>query len=186
MKRSLLFGGFGFGLVSLFVFATVAYAEKWMYAHLGLAGAYLFWTALFILLGGTVFGLLVRGRWRLPKFYLLFGCAFFAYAIAWMAAYFVLRDGAGEWFGSIAGSILMSFVFAAGFEVISSMWRFSAILFIGNSTGYFLGSALNNAIGGTFGMLVWGLLYGVCLGAAIGIVLYWAQHQSALTGKSTA
>ena len=71
LVRSLLTGGLGFGLVSLCVFATVAFGERWMYEHLGLLGAYLAWTALFILLGGGVLGSLVVGRWRLPRFYLL-------------------------------------------------------------------------------------------------------------------
>ena len=59
LRRSLLMGGLGFGLVSLCVFATVAFAERWMYTRLGLFGAYLTWTALFILLGGGVLGSLV-------------------------------------------------------------------------------------------------------------------------------
>jgi len=83
LKHSLLIGGIGFACVSLLVFATVAFGERWMYPNLGLAGAYLAWTALFILLGGGVLGSLVTGFWRLPKFYLLFGIAFFAYAAGW-------------------------------------------------------------------------------------------------------
>ena len=55
-----------------------------MYRTLGLAGSYLTWTVLFILLSGPVFGPLVVVRWRLPRFYLLFGLAFFAYAAGWM------------------------------------------------------------------------------------------------------
>jgi len=120
LGRSLLIGGLGFCLVSLCVFATVAFAERWMYEQLGLLGAYLAWTALFILLGGGVLGSLVVGKWRLPKFYLLFGAAFFAYAVGWVAAYFIWRDGVGEWLGSLAGSLLMSFVLAAGFSVVMS------------------------------------------------------------------
>ena len=86
----------GFCLASLCVFATVAFAERWMYARLGLYGAYLAWTALFILLGGGVLGPLAVGRWRMPRFYLLFGLAFFAYAAGWVVAYFILRGSAGR------------------------------------------------------------------------------------------
>ena len=100
-----MIGGLGFCAVSLAVFATVAFAERWMYRNLGLLGAYLVWTALFILLGGGVLGSLVVGRWRLPKFYLLYGVAFFSYAVGWVVAYIMLRGVAGEWLGSIAGSI---------------------------------------------------------------------------------
>src|SRR5687768_1741716 len=91
LSRSIVIGAIGFGLASLVVFATVAFGERWMYAQLGLWGAYLVWTALFILLGGAALGSLVVGRWRLPRFYLLYGIAFFAYAIGWIGAYFTLR-----------------------------------------------------------------------------------------------
>jgi len=87
LSRSILIGAIGFCLVSLVVFATVAFGERWMYRTLGLTGAYLAWTVLFILLGGAVLGSLVVGRWRLPRFYLIFGLAFFAYAAGWVAAF---------------------------------------------------------------------------------------------------
>ncbi len=177
LARSLLTGGVGFSLASLCVFATVAFAERWMYAQLSLFGAYLVWTLLFILLGGGVLGSLVVGRWRLPKFYLLFGAAFFAYAVGWVASYFILRGAAGEWVGSIAGSLLMGVVLAAGFGVISSALMLSAVLFVANSIGYFLGSMLNDAIGGRTGMLLWGAVYGLCLGAGLGAVLHLAQSR---------
>ena len=177
--RSLLTGGLGFCLVSLCVFATVAFAERWMYERLGLAGAYLVWTALFILLGGGVLGQLVVGRWRLPRFYLLFGLAFFAYAAGWVGAYFILRGAAGEWGGSLAGSLLMGFVLAVGFGVARSALNLSAVLFVANSVGYFLGSALNDSVGGSAGMLLWGAVYGLCLGAGLGAALHLAQSRRA-------
>ena len=178
-QRSLLTGGLGFCLVSLCVFATVAFAERWMYAHLGLAGAYLAWAALFILLGGGVLGSLVVGRWRLPRFYLLFGPAFFAYAVGWVGAYFTLRGAAGEWVGSFAGSLLMGSVLALGFGVARSALSLSAALFVANSVGYFLGSVLNDSVGGSAGMLLWGAVYGLCLGAGLGAALYLAQSRRA-------
>ena len=61
LARALAIGTVGFGLVSSGVFATVAFGERWMYTHLGLLGAYLAWTALFILAGGAVLGSLVAG-----------------------------------------------------------------------------------------------------------------------------
>src|SRR6201991_514259 len=80
LGRSIATGGIGFSVVSLCVFATVAFAERWMYQNLGLPGSYLAWIALFILLSGAVFGSLVVDHWRLPRFYLLFALAFFAYS----------------------------------------------------------------------------------------------------------
>lgn len=173
--KSLLTGAIGFGLVSLCVFATVAFGERWMYQNLGLAGAYLAWTIMFIALGGAVLGSLVVGQWRLPKFYLLYGLAFFVYAVNWTAAYFLLRGAAGEWVGSLAGSVLMALVFAAGFQKLGAMLKFTVILFVANSLGYFLGSALNDSLRGSSGMLLWGVAYGVFLGAGIGAVLHYAQ-----------
>ena len=179
LARSLLTGGLGFCLVSLCVFATVAFAERWMYARLGLSGAYLAWTALFILLGGGVMGSLVVGRWRLPRFYLLFGLAFLAYAAGWVGAYFALRGAAGEWVGSLAGSLLMGTVLAAGLGAARSALSLSAVLFVAHSVGYFLGSALNDAVGGRAGMLLWGGVYGLCLGAGLGAALHFAQARRA-------
>ena len=178
LTRSALIAALGFSLVSLCVFATVAFAERWMYRHLGVLGAYLAWTALFILLGGGVLGSLVIGRWRLPRFYLLYGAAFFAYAIGWIAAYFTLRGAAGEWVGSLVGSILMAFVFAAWFRVLRSMLQLSLILFVANSAGYFLGSSGYDLTGGRAGMLLWGVLYGLFLGAGMGAVIQKSQMLS--------
>lgn len=177
--RSLVTGGAGFCLVSLCVFATVAFAERWMYARLGLFGAYLAWTALFILLGGAVLGSLVVGRWRLPRFYLLFSAAFFAYAVAWVGAYFSLRGAAGEWVGSVTGSLFMGFVLAAGLGVMRSTLKLSVTLMVAHSVGYFLGSALNEVVRGPAGMLLWGVMYGLWLGAGLGAALFFAQARHA-------
>ncbi|HEX6625610.1 MAG TPA: hypothetical protein VF064_17980 [Pyrinomonadaceae bacterium] len=178
LGRAALVGGVGFCVVSLCVFGTVAFAERWMYARLGQLGAYAAWTALFIALGGGVLGALVAGRWRLPRFYVLFGAAFFAYAAGWVGAYFVLRGAAGEWAGSVLGSVLMGTVFAAGFGVLREALKLSAVLFTANSFGYFLGAALNETFGGAAGMLLWGAVYGLALGAGLGAVLHLAQTKS--------
>jgi hypothetical protein len=174
-------GGVGFAVASLCVFATVAFAERWMYTQLGQLGAYLAWIILFVGLGGALLGTLVIGRWELPRFYILFGAAFFAYAVAWVCAYFALRGGAGEWVGSLVGSLMMGIVFAAGFKTPDASLQFAAILFVANSIGYFIGSALDYSIGGRPGMLLWGIVYGLFLGAGIGAVLQLAQARS--TGR---
>ncbi len=178
LSRAVVIGGVGFGIASLCVFATVAFGERWMYTQLGVLGAYHVWTVLFILLGGAVLGSLVVGRWRLPKFYLLYGIAFLAYAVGWVGAYFTLKGTTGEWVGSVAGSVLMALVFAAGFGAMRSVVKLSVILFIANSLGYFAGSALNDYVGGKGGMLLWGISYGLCLGAGIGAVLRVGQQKS--------
>jgi hypothetical protein len=154
-----------------------------MYTQLSALGAYLAWTILFILLGGGVLGSVVVGKWRLPRFYALFALAFFAYAVGWVGSYFALGDGTGEWVGSLAGSVLMATVLAFGFSATSSTLIFAAYLFVANSVGYFLGSALNDAIRGRPGMLLWGVLYGLFLGAGLGAVLHLAQVRGGLRAQ---
>jgi len=112
LAKSIVTGAIGFCVVSLCVFATVAFAERWMYQNLGMFGSYIAWIVLLILLSGAVFGSLVVGRWRLPQFYLLWTLAFFGYAAAWMVAYFTLGSTKGELVGALAGSILMALVIA--------------------------------------------------------------------------
>ena len=173
LSRAVVRGGIGFCLVSLAVFATVAFGERWMYARLGQAGAYVAWTLAFIVLGGVVLGTVVDGsRWR---FYLLWGVAFFAYAAGWVAAYFVVRGLAGELLGSLLGSLLLTTVFALGFSASRLIPKLSLLLFVGNSAGYFLGSAINDYIGGRAGMLLWGLIYGLLLGTALATLLHLLQ-----------
>lgn len=129
----------------------------------------------------------MSGYWRLPRFFLLFGLAFFAYAFGWTGAYFALGGAAGEWIGSLAGSILMAVVFALGFGIVRSTLVFALILFAANSLGYFLGSALNDLLGGKIGMLSWGGSFGLFLGTALGAVLYYAQksQRGSIPGPST-
>jgi hypothetical protein len=175
LRRAALRGAAGFALASLCVFATVAFAERWMYARLGLWGAYLAWTALFVLLGGAALAPLAGGRWRGPKFYPLFGLIFFAYAVGWVGAYFALGGAAGEWAGALAGSLLMAIVLAACFGAARSAPLLWAVLFASHTAGYFAGSALNELLGGRAGMLAWGGLYGLCFGAGLGAALRLAR-----------
>ena len=178
LTEAIIRGGVGFAVASLCVFTTVAFAERWMYINLGILPTYLVWTILFIGLGGAMLGSLVVERWPLPKFYLLFGAAFLAYAVGWIAAYFTLRGSAGEWLGSLVGSLMMAIVFSAAFKRPNQLLKFFTILFLTNSFGYFLGSALNDSVTGRPGMLLWGVAYGLFLGSGIGVVLHLAQSRA--------
>jgi hypothetical protein len=73
----------------------------------------------------------------------------------------------------------MRLVLAAGFGVARSTLNLSAVLFVANSAGYFLGSALNERLGGEAGMLLWGGVYGLCLGTGFGAVIHFAQARHA-------
>jgi len=181
LAKSIVTGTIGFGLVSLCVFATVAFGERWLYQNLGLFGAYITWIVLFIVLSGAVFGsLVVVDRWRLPKFYLLWAVAFFAYAAAWMIAYFTVGRTVGELVGALAGSIFMALVIATGFRTLGSLVKLSAVLFVSNALGYFLGAALFDALSEPTGMLLFGVVYGVFFGAGIGAALQLAQQSKSL------
>jgi len=175
LGRSLLIGSFGFCFASLCVFATVAFAERWMYRNLGFSGAYVAWTVLFIFLGGALLSPLVIGPDRVWRFQIVFGMAFLLYAVGWVASYFTLRGIAGELAGSLLGSILMALAIALAFGVMKTFFAQTAALFIANSAGYFLGDLLNNSIRGKTGMLLWGIIYGLCLGAGLGLSIFLAQ-----------
>jgi hypothetical protein len=175
LSRSILIGGVGFCFASLCVFATVAFAERWMYRNLGLGGAYTVWTALFIFLGGALMSPLVIGPGRLWRFMFLFGMAFLLYAVGWVSSYFTLRGFKGEMGGAIAGSILMALVISLAFGVIRTFFTQAAALFIANSVGYFLGGGINHSMYGKIGMLLWGAVYGLFLGAGLGLSLFLAQ-----------
>ena len=175
LSHSLMIGSFGFCFASLLVFATVAFAERWMYQNLGLGGAYFVWTALFIFLGGTLLSPLVIGPGRWRRFQLLFGLAFLLYAIGWIGSYFTLRGVAGEWLGSLVGSILMALIITMTFGVTKTFFTQTAVLFIANSAGYFLGGLIDYSIRGKTGMLLWGVIYGLCLGAGLGLSIFLAQ-----------
>jgi hypothetical protein len=176
LRRCLLTGSLGFAGASVLVFATVAFAEKWMYQHLGLPFSYGIWTLLFMLSGWAIFNTLVAPPVRGLRFFLIFSLAFLCYAAGWISAYFLLRGAAGEWCGSLAGSVLMGCVIAAGFRSWRSAALISTLLLVTNSFGYFVGSAMNTALGGKLGMLLWGVVYGLCLGAGIGAALHHAQR----------
>ncbi len=174
--KSILVGSLGFCAVSLLVFGTVAFGERWMYATLGLPISYAVWTLLFVLCGALVFNSLVIGALCGARFYLLFAGAFVAYAVGWCGAYFLLRGALGEWCGALLGSVLMAVVFAAGFKQLNAIVRFSLLLFVANAIGYFFGSFLNSTIGGQAGMILWGVSYGLFFGAGLGALLHYAQR----------
>lgn len=171
-------GSLAFGLPSLLVFGTVAYAERELYAALGLWGAYAFWTLLFILPSGVALSPLApAGRRR--RFPLLFAGAFGLYAVGWMAGYFLLRRPLGEHAAEVAASAaasgLLALALAAGLGALNRLPRLFGILFAVNTAGYFLGGALYFALGRPLGMLLWGAVYGILLGAGLGAALAGAH-----------
>lgn len=180
LAQAALRGALGFGLASLVVFGTVAFAERWMYQTLGLYGAYAAWTLLFIFPSVMVLRSLVVDPARRRSFPLLFAVAFFLYAVGWMAAYFLLRKSCGEQpaelVGSLLGSALLALTLATGIGAARRFGRLFGLLFAASTTGYFLGGAVYFALGRPVGMLLWGVVYGVLLGAALGAAIHQAQQ----------
>ena len=175
LGRSMLIGSFGFCLASLCVFATVAFAERWMYRNLGLSGAYAIWTVLFIFLGGALLSPIVIGPGRLWRFQLVFGMAFLLYAVGWVGSYFTLRGVAGEWAGSLVGSILMALVIAQAFGVMKTFFAQAASLFIANSAGYFQATCSTTRSVEKPGCCCGADCMGLCLGAGLGLSIFLAQ-----------
>ena len=180
LARAIAIGALGFCVVSLCVFATVAYGEEWMYRTLGVMGAYVTWAVLFVVLSGVVFESLVVVQPRLP-FYLLWAVAFLAYAAVWMLAYFALGGRLGEFTGSLFGSVLLAVVLAAGFSSFKTILKVSAVIFVANALGYFAGAALLDAYRSEAGMLLFGAVYGLLFGAGIGAALQMVQQSSNAT-----
>lgn len=178
ITRYIIHGGLGFCLASLMVFASVAFLEGWMYRTLGLSGAYLVWTVLFIGLGGGVLAPLAGSLVPVFRFYAVFSIGFFLYALGWVSAYFSFGGALGEWIGSLIGSVLLGLTFAIGLGARDLSIRICLVLFAANSLGYFLGSTLNDFLGGKAGMLLWGIVYGLFLGAGFGITIFLIQSTS--------
>ena len=177
LSRSLLFGAIGFGGVSTLVFATVAFGERWLYRRLGIGGTYALWTLIFLLGAGGVLSRLVIGPARTLRFTLLFGCAFLLYAATWMLAYFVLKNQASEWLGSLAGSLLMALIFRGAFSAGDAAGKIIGVLCAGNLAGYFLGRLAWTAAGGKTGMIAWGVIYGIGFGLGLGFTLHACQKK---------
>jgi hypothetical protein len=138
---------------------------------------------LFVALGGFVLKPLVVLARAKRTFCRWFSLAFFAYAASWMASYFTLSRGAGEWLGSLAGSTALSLVLATVFPAWSRFSRIAAVVFVAHSAGYFPGEWLHHSMYGRIGTLLWGVSYGLGFGFGLTQALYLAQTADA---RSTA
>lgn len=183
LRPAIAVGAFGFGVASLFVFASVAFAERWFYQTFGLYGAYVAWTLLFFLPPALALQRLVEHPARRRTFVPLFAVAFVLYAVGWTAGYMLLRHRIGEQpsevVASAAGSLLLALVLSAGLGVMRRFARNFLILLAANTLGYFVGGALYFALGRPWGMVLWGVAYGLALGSALGTVMRLSQPANA-------
>ena len=126
---SVLAGAFGFGAVSVLVFACWAYAGRWFFGHLGEAGTYLAWAFLFMGGAGGLLGRLVIGPGGGRRFCGGFALAFLAYSVVWMAAWFAFSNRLGEVLGALAGTAVFGLLLCAMFRAgrsgrtCSPVWR---------------------------------------------------------------
>ena len=164
-------GSVYFGIVSMLVFATVAFGELWMYRNLTLWGAYFVWTLLFLGLGGVSFLPLIEPGTYRRRFPARFAIGFLGYALIWCCAYFLQPNTRGECVGCGVGSIVLAMVLnppgmgrGGQFQCAGSLCVFSVL-------GYFAGAWANAAAGGPMGMLLWGVAFGLGTGAGIGLIL---------------
>lgn len=192
LRGSLLLGTSGFTFASIVVYSLWAFGGRWFYSNLGEGGFYAVCALLFMALaGGLLYPLAIRSI-SFVRFHLLFAGAFMAYAIAWCAAWFIVRGRAGEWLGSLAGTLLMCIVFRKGFAAQHSFRSAALILFATHSAGYFIGSLLHDyfrspaaleLLGGLasksavakVGMLMWGAAYGLGFGFGLSYVIHIFQ-----------
>jgi hypothetical protein len=82
---------------------------------------------------------------------------------------------AGEWIGSLAGSVLLGLVLCGSFSAFESVARVVPALLAGNVTGYFLGRLVWRWAGGSAGMIGWGIIYGLGFGLGLGYAFYACQ-----------
>jgi hypothetical protein len=186
LKKDVLRGAVGFAIVSIAGFALWAFAGKWFQKHGGEAGLYAASTVVFLGLSGVLLHPLLRGSKSLARFYKIFIPAFFAYAVVWCAAWFLLHFGWGEWLGSLLGSMAFVALIGRNLGTRGAFIKATLVMFAFHSAGYFLGgilmhhlidpkgplivAGLSKAQVGITAKLSWGLLYGLGFGAGIGYV----------------
>lgn len=191
--RPLLIGSLGFAAVSVVAFSLWAFGGPWFHSHGGDAAMYSAIAVAFLGLTGVVLHKLVRGERPLARFYAAFVPAFFAYAVVWCLAWFVIKGSPGEWVGSLAGSLVFSAVVMKRMGATTATLSTGLIVFVAHSLGYFLGGKvmygiLRGCCADLFAgwsreqikivaMLGWGLLYGLGFGAGIGIAFDRAQRE---------
>jgi hypothetical protein len=188
---SVLQGAWRFAVVSVVGFGVWAFAGRWSRTHGGEAGLYAASTVVFVGLAGLLMHPLVRGPRRLLRFYGVFIPAFIAYAVVWCSFWFLLRFGAGEWLGSLAGSFALVAVIGWRFGDLRPIPAVSVAFFVAHSLGYFAGGKLMYFLSsptgagifksltkvelGTVAKLSWGLLYGLGFGAGLGYAFHVFQ-----------
>ena len=194
LGASLRRGIVGFTLVSVAGFLPWGVFGKWFRGHGGELAMYAVCALVFIVLSGLLLHRLIMGKGSLVRFYQLFGVAFTAYSIAWIAGWMALRGHAGSLAGLFAGTAVMGWILSTAFAATGQTWKIIAALFVLNSTGYFIGGMIEEALvkicecsGGVplakptqmlLAKMQWGVCYGLGLGAGLGLAFWLCQTRA--------
>ena len=188
MIRSLLIGSLGFAAVSVIAFSVWAFGGRWFHFPGGELTMYAVIAVVFLGLSGAVLSRLVHGERAITRFYGAFLPAFFAYAVLWCAAWFLVKGRTGEWVGSLAGSLVFAAIIHARLGSGKTFALSGLIVFVTHSLGYFIGGewmygVLDHGLAGLTkpqvalaAKLGWGLFYGLGFGAGIGAAFDRAQR----------
>lgn len=171
---SLLRGAVGFMVVGVVGFAPWALAGKWLPE----IGMYAACAAVFIGLSGPLLHRLILGPGSLARFYKLFGVAFGANSVLWIAAWMLLKGDLGSVVGLLAGTAAMGGMIAVAFEERRAALPSIAALFSLNTAGYYAGGWVEAALARanlTLAMLLWGVFYGLGLGSGLGLAFHFCQ-----------
>jgi hypothetical protein len=193
----------GFTVLSLAGFGPWAIAGRWFYHHIGEGGLYAVCALVFMALSGPLLHRLILGPGSLSRFYKLFGLAFAAYSILWIAGWMMLRGHRGSVAGLLAGTTAMGLVLARAFDAKNATLKVVVALFVLNAIGYFGGGWVEGAVMGIkqlslFGAVLakpaqamlakslWGVWYGLGFGAGLGIAFHLCQERTREALRATA
>jgi hypothetical protein len=175
LRQSVLVGTLGFTSVSVLMYGLWAVAGGWLQQTLGELLFYAVLAVGFMAGGGAVFKPILIGA-NLGRFYVLFVGSFLLYAVIWTVCWFQLRT-AGEWLATVLGPAVMAALFAWAFGAGNQALRCAAVLILGHTIGYFIGSWLFawEPLRNRLGMVLWGVTYGAGFGAGISYALHQCQ-----------
>ncbi|MGV3533305.1 MAG: hypothetical protein ACO1QR_13110 [Chthoniobacteraceae bacterium] len=195
LGSSIVRGAIGFTLLSIVGFMPWVLAGRFFYRTIGEVGLYVVCALVFIILSAPLLHRLLHGERTYGRFYKIFGVAFTAYSVAWIAGWMVFKGHTGSLVGLFSGCVVMGLVLTAFFRAWPKLLAVIAILFIANTVGYFIGGwieggiqvirsgdatrdAISPQMASIIGKTLWGVLYGLGFGAGLGASFYLLQRSS--------
>jgi hypothetical protein len=176
LAGSIARGTIGFTLVSIAGFVPWAVFGRTLYRNVGETGMYLVCAVVFIALSAPAMHRLILGPGSLGRFYKVFSLGFSLYSVLWIAGWYLQKGHIGSLIGLLTGTAALAWVLVRAFEAKGTFLKLTAILFLLNSAGYFIGGVVEGALlreHRLVAMLSWGLFYGMGFGAGLG----WAFHE---------